>query len=252
MQSLKKNSTAVFVLSYILFGILFALLLFFLSQVGLHFLPNHAQKQQAATSQQSPSPIVVLDAGHGGEDGGAIGINGVVEKDLNFSITKKIDQILQANGIQTVLTRTDDRLLYDPNSDYRGQKKVQDLATRRKIAEKYDNAYFISIHMNSFPQSKYSGLQVYHSPNTAQSMELALQIQANVTHYLQPLNNRTVKAANSSIYLLEHLSCPAVLIECGFLSNLEEAALLADEAYQQQLAWLIAISIMENLSTYNT
>lgn len=247
----KKCPAAFFVAAYILFGVLFALLLFILARAGsrhLVFPKNHTETAENAFA----APTVILDAGHGGEDGGAIGIDGSYEKDLNLAITKTVHQILQINGIQTVLTREDDRLLYDKNSDYQGQKKVQDLATRRSIAESYDDAYFVSIHMNAFPQAQYRGLQVYYSVHSPLSKDLADTIQSHTKRSLQPQNHRSVKAAGSSIYLLDRLSCPAVLIECGFLSNPEECALLSDQTYQKQLAWLIAISIMENLSSADT
>ena len=193
-------------------------------------------------------PIVIIDAGHGGEDGGAIGANGVNEKDLNLQIAKNLNDMLQANGIQTVMTRTEDILLYDRGSDYQGQKKIQDLATRRSIAEKYPNAVFVSIHMNSFPQSQYCGLQVYYSPNHAASQRLATSIQDTVKQLLSPSNNRAIKPSGGNIYLLDRLQCPAVLVECGFLSNSEECALLSSEEYQQKMAFSICHALLAYLS----
>ncbi len=239
-----------FVPRYIFFGLLCALLLFCLSFIG-NFLAKEKSSSPSLTQADESRPILIIDAGHGGEDGGAVGINGVYEKDINLFIAKTLDEMLRANGIQTVMTRTEDILLYDRNSDFHGQKKVQDLATRRKIAEQYDNAIFISIHMNSFPQSQYSGLQVYFSENDEGSAQLAKKIQDNIQSTLSPDNTRKIKPSDGNIYLLDRLNCPAVLIECGFLSNPTECALLSDAKYRQQLSLVICCSLMDYLSEYD-
>ena len=217
----------------LLFGRLF-------SRTALTFTPQ--------ANVQENTPIVIIDAGHGGEDGGTVGVNGINEKDLNLQIAKILNDMLQASGVQTVMTRTEDVLLYDRNSDHQGQKKIQDLATRRSIAEKYPNAVFVSIHMNSFPQSKYCGLQVYYSPNNPASQRLASSIQENVKQLLSPNNNRVIKPSGGKIYLLDRLQCPSVLVECGFLSNPEECALLSSEKYQQQMAFSICHALLSYLS----
>ncbi len=229
---------------YLIFVLAFLFALVFLSLLRLSLV----RKETPTESTPTPAPIVVIDAGHGGEDCGAVGRNGVLEKDLNLQIAQKLERLLLANGIQTVMTRSEDVLLYDKNSDYHGQKKVQDLATRKSIAEQYENTVFISIHMNSFPQSQYDGLQVYYSPHHTASQQLARDIQTLTQKTLQPSNHRTVKSAGENIYLLNQLTCPAVLVECGFLSNREECERLIDERYQQQLALVIALSVLQNLS----
>ena len=189
---------------------------------------------------------VILDAGHGGEDGGAVSASGIYEKDLNLALAKRLQELLEANGVTVVMTRETDILLYDRNVNYQGRKKALDLAARRKIAEANPNAIFVSIHMNSYPLSQYSGLQVWYSSNHPQSQAIAEQIQSTVTSLMQPENDRSVKAGTASIYLLHHLTSPAVLIECGFLSNAEEAALLNTSAYQSRLAFSIFLSIMQS------
>ena len=131
------------------------------------------------------------------------------------------------------------------SSDLR--KKALDLAARRKLAEETQHAVFVSIHMNSYPQTQCNGLQVWYSPNHDASRVLAEKIQATVKELLQPQNTRQPKSATSRIYLLHHLQCPAVLVECGFLSNPEEAARLEDPAYQQQLAEALFFSISRAL-----
>jgi len=153
----------------------------------------------------------------------------------------------RAAGVDVVMTRTDDRLLYDRNVDYHGRKKKLDLAARLEVAKTYEESIFISIHMNSFSDPKYSGLQVWYSPNDPSSTVLAQMIQSNVKSKLQPNNNRKIKAADSKIFLLDNAISPSVLIECGFLSNAEEAAKFENTEYKRQLAFTIFVSIMSFL-----
>ena len=124
-----------------------------------------------------------------------------------------------------------------------------DLAARLKIAKDTENAVFISIHMNSFPQTQYSGLQVYYSKNDIRSADLANKIQNEVREQLQPTNSRKTKQASSNIYLLDRITVPAVLIECGFLSNAEECAKLSTEEYRDQLATVLAKAIADYVAS---
>ncbi len=206
-----------------------------------------------AVPAPSPAPLtVVIDAGHGGEDAGAISADGHYEKDINLHIAFLLCEMLKSNGVNVVMTRTEDILLYDKNADYQGRKKVLDLAARRKIAEETPGCIFVSIHMNAYPQTQYHGLQVWYSPNHPSSQLLAENIQQTVASSLQPDNDRAVKRATSSIYLLHHLHVPAVLVECGFLSNPEEAERLASKDYRQQLALALFLAITEaELSSAN-
>ena len=207
---------------------------------------KHENKIEEKPQTQEPTvnlPTVIIDAGHGGEDGGAIGKNGAYEKDVNLTIALKLKEKLCALGIPCALTRSTDVLLYDRNVDYEGRKKKLDLLARKEFAEKYENAVFISIHQNSYPKEQYSGFQVYFSPNDPTSRELAISLERNVRDALQPNNRRVCKEADSSIYLLDKLCCPAVLVECGFLSNSEECRLLCDEDYQNKLCEAICKSI---------
>lgn len=193
----------------------------------------------------SGDTIIVIDAGHGGEDGGAIGTNGVYEKNINFEISLNLYKLLKCSNFSVVLTRDKDILLYDTNTNYVGRKKALDLAKRLEIAQSYENCIFISIHQNSFSDSKYSGLQVYYSKNNGDSLLLAETIQKTTKEYLQSQNTRKVKSADKNIFLLHQLTSPAVLIECGFLSNPEECDLLSTEEYQLKMATVIYLSIME-------
>lgn len=236
-----KEKAGLSILKFILFALVFITV-----GVGIcmlwSFIGRLAVKgiDDVLAESEKELPTVIIDAGHGGTDGGASGIGSVVEKDLNLDIALRLSDILSAAGIPNRLTRSEDIMLENPGSS---SKKNGDLAARKKIAESYTNAVFVSIHMNSFPIRKYSGLQVYYSPNNEKSRELAEIIQNDVAKRLQPENKRQIKAATSNIYLLDNLNCPAVLVECGFLSNPEECTLLADEAYRRKLTLALACSV---------
>ena len=229
MNTKKHNAAA-----FLLLSAGFALLLLVFCYVG-HTVSR--EKEKSVIGKQNYT--VILDAGHGGEDGGASSASGLVEKELNLTIAMDVGAYLERCGIAVVYTRTEDILLYDRNQDYQGHKKILDLAARLKIARECENAVFVSIHMNAFPQKQYKGLQVYYSPNHPTSKVLAAAIQDNGQRYLDTENQRKIKKATSSIYLLDRLEKPAVLIECGFLSNDAEAERLASREYQKQLALVI-------------
>ena len=188
--------------------------------------------------------IFILDAGHGGEDCGAIGQNGVYEKDLNLAITMELGKQLADLGYTVVYTRTEDRLLYTEEENIRGLRKIYDLKNRVKMAENYTDATFISLHMNSFSDSRYDGLQVFYSGNSEESYALAASVQAQVKEKLQPNNTRSIREG-AGLYLMENLFCPAVLIECGFISNASECEKLCEKEYQKQLCFAILCGIID-------
>ncbi len=213
------------------------------------FLNGIAKKYdigKEAVTDISLAPVIVIDPGHGGEDGGAVGVGGCIEKDINLEISLILNDLLRASGIDTVMTRSEDLMLYDEAIP--GKKKVQDLKKRLKIAEEIDNSLTISIHMNTYPSPKYKGAQVYYSPNHSQSAVMAETVQKNLRENLQPDNNRQTKAATSSIYLLHNINTPAILVECGFISNPEEAELLCSDSYRHKVACAIYTSIIEYLN----
>ena len=240
---MKNSSGRAYIAYFLLFSILFVLVSFLLTYLSTRLIKPNSEKQ--VLSDTESRPVVIIDAGHGGEDGGAIGVNGAFEKDINLSIAKKIEALLSQKGIKCVLTRDEDILLYDRKQDYQGRKKILDMQARKKIVEGYENAIFISIHQNSFGQAKYSGFQAYYSPNDARSYELVSLIERSVKNNLQPNNKRASKVSNGNIYLLDHINCPAVLLECGFLSNADECALLCTEDYQNKLCEVICAGIEE-------
>jgi N-acetylmuramoyl-L-alanine amidase len=186
---------------------------------------------------------VIIDAGHGGEDCGAIGNDNTYEKDLNLQISLKLGEYLKNAGYEVIYTRTDDRLLYTEEQNIKGMKKIYDLKNRVDIANSYENSLMISIHMNSFGQENCSGLQVYHS-GSEKSKKLASMIQDVVVKDLQKTNKRTVKAG-SDLYILKNTIGTAVLIECGFISNSEECKKLSEKEYQKELCFAIVCGIIE-------
>lgn len=236
MRSKQFNMLIFFLFSLVM---TLALLLFCFFEVKL-------TSSTGKTASAHPTVTVVLDAGHGGEDGGAIS-GKIYEKDLNLDITKAVGAYLSQNGIEVVYTRTEDVLLYDRNVNYKGRKKILDLAARLRIARQTDNSIFVSIHMNSFPNEKYNGLQVYYSKNDKNSKIMAQMIQNSAIKLLQPNNNRKPKEATSAIYLLDRLEKPAVLIECGFLSNPEDRNLLSTAEYRRKMSLMIAESLAQYL-----
>ena len=181
-------------------------------------------------------PTIVIDAGHGGEDGGAVGINGLVEKDVNLSIALSLAEDLKANHFTVILVRDGDYSVGDQSLSTVAERKRSDTKNRVALVESVGDCILVSIHQNKFSQSQYSGAQMFYSPNNPESAQLAEAIRQSVVTSLQPENTRQNKEAGEEIYLLTHCQVPAVLVECGFLSNPGEAELLGQEEYQQQMA----------------
>ena len=252
MSKITHRSKKGYITKYILFSLTLSLTLIIL--ISLTANANTKKPASAPSPPQTDlrSPTVIIDAGHGGEDGGAVGKNGILEKELNLLIAQDLRDMLKAEGITTVMTRESDVMLYDKNVNYKGRKKLLDLSARLKISESYEDCIFVSIHMNSFPEERYSGLQVYYSPNHQNSLLLAESIQKNVSKHLQRENSRSVKKATSSIYILDRIQAPAVLIECGFISNYAECELLSSKEYRQKLTLLIFCGICEYISQDNS
>ena len=213
------------------------------------WLVQHAAQYAAANPSNCPDPVILLDAGHGGEDGGAVGLDGVVEKDLNLSIALKLDTFLRAMGYQTILTRTTDTDLHDAAASTVRDRKTTDIHNRFAMQEALrDKDLFVSIHMNKFPGGGAHGTQVFYSKNTPSSAVLAQSIQRSVIRLVQPENTRQIKPSGDSIYLLYYAKRPAVLVECGFISNAEEAARLQQDEYQNLMAFAIACGVLEYTS----
>lgn len=232
-----------YILSVLMLCVVFCLVIFLLCATFERVLP----KESLEALEVVNLPTVIIDPGHGGRDGGAIG-NGIIEKDLNLTVSKKLNDVFLLCGVDTIMTRENDNLVCDENSpELKGKIKITDLKNRLQIANQCPQCVFVSIHMNNFSVEKYKGLQVYYSPNNEKSFIIAKSVQDDICNILQPDNNRKVKRAGSSIYLLDRINSPAILIECGFLSNSSEATNLSNLTYQSQLALIFANSIMSNL-----
>lgn len=189
-------------------------------------------------------PVIIIDAGHGGFDGGAGANDGTTEKDINLSISLYLNEYLAAFGYKTVMTREKDISLENDGLDTIRSKKTSDIHNRMAIMENTDNSIFVSIHQNHYSVEKYNGAQVFYSPkNSDESSLLAQNIQETVVSVIQPNNTRLIKECGTSVYLMYNAVKPAVLVECGFLSNNEEAQKLKTEAYQKKMAFCIAIGI---------
>ena len=182
---------------------------------------------------------LVLDAGHGGEDGGAVSVTGVPESQINLAIVLKLDDLLGFYGEAPLLLRSEDISLHDSDAVTMREKKVSDLKNRVSAIEAVRDATLLSIHQNTFPEGKYHGAQTFYAP-TDGSQELAQSIQTAIQTALQTDNSREIKKIPDTVYLMNHITCRAVLLECGFLTNPEEEAMLRDEAYQRKLAALLA------------
>lgn len=195
-------------------------------------------------SAEESKKTVIIDAGHGGEDSGAIGGGNVYEKDLNLEIAFKLGEYFKSAGYTVVYTREDDKLLYTEEQNIKGMRKINDLKNRMSIANSYTDALFISIHMNSYGAPNCSGLQVYYGVESDDSRNMADAVQSEVVKRLQPTNRRKIKSGEG-IYLLENSTNPAILIECGFLSNPEECKKLSEKEYQKELSFAILCGIIE-------
>jgi len=186
-------------------------------------------------STPTTNKVIVIDAGHGGFDPGAIGDSGTLEKDISLAIALKIQELLEKNGTATIMTRIDDSDL--------GDTKREDMKNRRDIRDINESELFISIHLNSFPQDKYSGAQTFY-PKDEKSKLLAESIQKNLKEVVDSTNERVAKELND-VYMLKNIKVPSVIVECGFLSNSEEEKKLQEDEYQSKIAWAIYLGVLD-------
>lgn len=229
---------------YILIPVTLSVSLFFTSL----FLPVNINSVNA-DSVSTSMPVIIIDAGHGGFDGGAVTKDGTPEKDINLYIALYLQEHLTMFGFNTILTRDKDQSLESDGLNTIRSKKTSDLHNRMKIMEETDNSVFISIHQNIYTQEKYSGIQVFYSPKSVEeSSDLANCIQQTVVGTLQPENTRQIKECGTSVFLIYNAVKPAVLVECGFLSNFEEAEKLKTKNYQKKIAFCIALGIQNYIT----
>ena len=229
---------------------IFPCVCFALLSAFVFLMISAALKIKVSVSSESVKimPTIVIDAGHGGEDGGAVSDSGVLEKDINLSIANDTSALFYMLGFDVTQTRITDIAL-DNGEDTIRKRKVSDMKKRLEIFNSSEENTVISIHQNKFSESKYHGTQIFYSPNNPKSKQLADSIKYSVKGLLQPDNERECKKADSGIYLLKNTNNPAVIVECGFISNGEECKNLLDSQYQKQMAYSITAGF---LSYYNT
>ena len=185
--------------------------------------------------------VILIDPGHGGIDAGA-SANGAVEKEINLDIALRLQEFIEESGGIAILTRSEDVSTADKNRSKNLTQKKSDLIERKKAIEKYNADVFISIHMNKFPEEKYYGAQVFYPSKNEESKKLGELMQNSLKEYLDKTNTRKAKATND-IYVIKDNEIPSVLIECGFLSNKEEAKKFSEAEYRQKTAWAIYLGI---------
>ena len=223
------------------------LLIGFAVWLGGRSVVSIAETWIPAVSDEKALPVIVIDPGHGGFDGGAIGISGVVEKDINLAISQKLYDLFIAHGFDVVMTRDADISTEDEGLSTLRKRKNSDLHNRMKTAQSYDDAILLSIHQNKFPQSASFGAQVFYGLQNPESERVGEILQNRLVSMLQPENKRVAKPCGKSVYLVHDAPMPALLIECGFLSNQQDIRKLVDAKYQRQIAFVIFTAICESL-----
>lgn len=215
--------------------------------LSAYFLGRESGKYISALStgvDDGGKRTVVIDAGHGGDDPGKVGINGSNEKDVNLDIALYLEEYLRAQDVNVIMTRTDDSGLYDSDSS---NKKIQDMRRRVEIIEDNSPLLVVSVHQNSYPDESVIGPQVFYYRGSTESMKLAEIVQEELIEKSRTTKPRQVKD-NDNYFLLKKTTCPIVIAECGFLSNYEEAEKLCHDDYQKQIAWGLCLGIMRYLN----
>jgi N-acetylmuramoyl-L-alanine amidase len=223
-----------------------------LAAAGVFLILNDGVREDTAlkTSAGQSALTVIVDAGHGGADGGAVSLSGVEESAINLDIAARLDTILGFFGTRVIMTRTTEELDYSGNADTIREKKVEDQKRRLNLINTTENAVLLSIHQNTFPTGGPFGAQVLYAPTTG-SKDFAVIMQQLLKSALNSQSRRTAAQAPDSILLMNHITCPALLIECGFLSNGAEEKLLMTDAYRLKVAAVIAAGYLCNKETLN-
>ena len=237
MEKLKQsifNIIFYIILIAIILGLVF-LLVFVIMKINVYAEEEINPKQTC----------ILIDPGHGAEDGGAVSDSGLVEKEVNLSISNYLKEYLELSGYQVLMTRCGDTIMGDQSLPTVKERLRSDMNARLELYNSENVDYVISIHQNKFGESKYSGAQVFYSPNDEKSEKLADCMQRSIVGFLQPDNDRSIVKAGSNIYLLNNCSKPCILVECGFLSNPEETAKLAADEYQRQMAFSIYCGLLD-------
>lgn len=210
---------------------------------------QRVKEEQAVAAMGSTRqlPVVVIDAGHGGMDPGKVGVNEALEKDINLSIALRLKRLLEQNDILVIMTREEDT---DLASEHATNRKNEDLKARVSMVNDSEAVLMVSIHQNSYPEEDVDGAQVFYYSGSENGKLLATMVQESLKSEIDDGNHRVAKA-NKDYYLLKRSLRPSIIVECGFLSNPAEAALLSTEEYQEKLAFAIHLGIMEYINTVN-
>lgn len=209
------------------------------------FISLKVNDYREVASMITNEKVVIVDAGHGGEDGGAVSKNGISEANINLKIALKLQKLLEQTGINVILTRSTDEAIYDTDkSGSIREKKVSDIKNRVKIGNESSGDLMVSIHLNKIPQEKYDGWQTFYKKGDENGKKLAELIQSNLNESILKNNKREAKTINK-IFLVDHVTIPITIVECGFLSNSNELKLLQTDEYQEKLAWGIYGGIIE-------
>ena len=221
--------------------------LFGFSVVLLIFFGGEKEETVSVAASAKDIQTVIIDAGHGGEDGGTQSIDGTLEKDINLQISLKLEKMLGLMGYKTVLLRNKDELIYSEGCSTMREKKVSDQRNRLEIVRQHPDCIYVSIHQNYFTEEKYCGAQVFYSQNNEYSAELAQSIQSSIVGLVQTDNSRKIKKSGSEIFMLRNVEVPAVMVECGFMSNKNESELLKSDDYQKKIVLAVAKGISDYL-----
>jgi N-acetylmuramoyl-L-alanine amidase len=221
--------------------------LIFLLLIAIYSLNVGAGEVAPVTNTQNAQKTVIIDAGHGGEDPGVVSsYSGIKEKDLNLEIATKTKELLEKDGFKVIMTRTEDKLEYQPGTTSVTQKRKQDLQRRKKIMDESGADIVVSIHMNGFKETQYYGAQTFYPPNSAESQKLAAAIQKTLKEIVDPENGRQPQLKKEPIIILRDLKTPTTIVECGFLSNTAEEKKLQTQEYKDKLA----LAIKEGIKNY--
>lgn len=228
---MKKNNIILFILLFLL-------------SIALYSLNFGTDNSTLVNTLKSSQRIIMLDPGHGGEDPGAVSdYNGLKEKDINLSIALELKQLLEQDNYKVVMTREEDKLVYNPETRNIIQKRKEDLLRRKKMMDEYGANIVVSIHLNKFPQTQYFGAQTFFPPNSPESQKLADSIQMSVREEVDPNNKREALLKKEPIIILKNNKTTTAIVECGFLSNPEEEQKLGSKEYQSKMAAAIKSGI---------
>ncbi|HHV29755.1 N-acetylmuramoyl-L-alanine amidase CwlD [Acetivibrio mesophilus] len=221
-------------------------LIFLLSVMIISLNIASGQNALEVANDNTVKRTIVIDAGHGGEDPGAVSdYSGLKEKDVNLVIAKRVKELLEAENFNVIMTREEDVLKYKEGTKGYDSKRGQDLTGRKKLIDESGADIAVSIHLNKFSQTQYHGAQVFFPPRSEDSKKLADIIQKSLRENIDPDNKREALVKDTKLIILRNLKVPTVIVECGFLSNREEEQKLADKDYQEKLAMAIKEGIVK-------